>query len=115
MLITREPIQIKAILATKFDDFGHGYQWHQLWKPFLGDGIFAIDGQQWQASRAMIRPMFVKDRLRDLNIFDRCTKSLLSKLPPSGITIDIKDVFYRWTLDTSTDFLLGENVNSLDL
>lgn len=58
--------------------------------------------------------MFVKDRLRNLVIFDKCTDNLLSKLPPSGVAVDIKDLFYRWTLDTTTEFLLGENVNSLD-
>lgn len=62
----------------------------------------------------MIRPMFIKDRLRNLAIFDACTEKLLSKLPPSGQTVELKDLFYRWTLDTTTDFLLGENVHSLD-
>ncbi|EFY84206.1 hypothetical protein J3459_006242 [Metarhizium acridum] len=114
VLITREPEQIKTILATKFANFGHGPQWHRLWRPFLGDGIFATDGDDWHRSRGLIRPMFVKDRLRNLVIFDNCTRKLLSRLPPSGTTIDIKDLFYRWTLDTTTDFLLGENTNSLD-
>lgn len=114
VLITREPAQIKAILATKFANFGHGPQWQRLWQPFLGNGIFTTDGEDWHRSRGLIRPMFVKDRLRNLVIFDSCTSKLLSKLPPPGTTVDIKDLFYRWTLDTTTDFLLGENVNSLD-
>lgn len=114
VIITREPEQIKAILATKFASFGHGPQWHRLWRPFLGNGIFATDGQDWHRSRGLIRPMFVKDRLRNLLIFDTCTNKLLSKLPPPGTTVDIQDLFYRWTLDTTTEFLLGENVNSLD-
>ncbi|KAI9149174.1 Cytochrome P450 52A13 [Paramyrothecium foliicola] len=114
VLITRDAEQIKAVLATKFADFGHGPQWHKLWRPFLGDGIFAVDGQAWHDSRAMIRPMFTQERLRNLDIFDACTDKLLSKLPSSGQTVNVKDLFYRWTLDTTTDFLLGENVNSLD-
>lgn len=111
---TRDPDQIKEILTTKFAQFGHGPQWNKLWRPFLGDGIFATDGQQWHDSRGMIRSMFVKDRLRNLAIFDACTNKLLSKLPPSGDTVDLKDLFYRWALDTTTEFLLGESVNSLD-
>ncbi|KAL3960423.1 hypothetical protein ACCO45_005540 [Purpureocillium lilacinum] len=114
VLITREPEQIKAVLATNFTSFGHGPQWHKLWGPFLGDGIFAIDGQQWHNSRSMIRPMFARDRLRNLTIFDYCTNKLLSKLPRSGETVDLKDLLYRWSLDAATDFLLGENVDSLD-
>ncbi|TWU78972.1 hypothetical protein ED733_008196 [Metarhizium rileyi] len=114
VIITREPEQIKAILATNFASFGHGPQWHRLWRPFLGEGIFATDGDKWHRSRRLIRPMFIKDRLRNLVIFNDCTRKLLSKLPPSGTTVDIKDLFYRWTLDTTTDFLLGENANTLD-
>ncbi|KAH6604929.1 cytochrome p450 alkane hydroxylase [Trichoderma cornu-damae] len=114
VLITRDPEQIKAILATKFSHFGHGPMWHKLWRPFLGDGIFGVDGQLWHDSRSMIRPMFARDRLRNLVIFDACTTKLLSKIPSAGATIDLKDLFYRWALDTTTEFLLGENVNSLD-
>ncbi|RFU80837.1 cytochrome p450 alkane hydroxylase [Trichoderma arundinaceum] len=114
VLITRDPEQIKAILATKFSHFGHGPMWHKLWRPFLGDGIFGVDGQIWHDSRSMIRPMFVRDRLHNLVIFDSCTSRLLSKIPSAGITVDLKELFYRWSLDTTTEFLLGENVHSLD-
>ncbi|KAL7918615.1 cytochrome P450 [Trichoderma austrokoningii] len=115
VLITRDPEQIKAILATKFPEFGHGPVWHKLWHPFLGDGIFGVDGQLWHDSRNMIRHMFSKDRLRNLAIFDACTDKLVSKIPSSGATVDLKDLFYHWSLDTTTEFLLGENAGSLDL
>ncbi|KJZ72006.1 hypothetical protein HIM_08567 [Hirsutella minnesotensis 3608] len=114
VLITREPEQIKAILATNFANFGHGPQWCRLWRPFLGNGIFAADGQTWHDSRSMIRPMFVRDRLRNLAIFNSCTEKLISKLPASGVTVDMKDLLYRWALDTASEFLWGSNVNSLD-
>lgn len=58
--------------------------------------------------------MFAKEKLRSLAILDACTDKLLSKLPPSGAAVDLKDLFYRWALDTTTDFVLGENANSLD-
>ncbi|UKZ92431.1 uncharacterized protein TrAFT101_007386 [Trichoderma asperellum] len=114
VLITREPEQIKAILAINFSNFGHGPMWHKLWHPFLGDGIFGVDGQLWHDSRSMIRPIFSKDRLRNLAIFDTCTDKLLSKIPSSGGPVDLKDLLYRWSLDTTTEFLLGENAGSLD-
>ncbi|KOS21929.1 Cytochrome P450 52A13 [Escovopsis weberi] len=114
VLITRDAKQIKAVLATKSAHFGHGPMWHKLWRPFLGDGIFATDGQMWHDSRQMIKPMFSKDRVRNLAIFDACTDRLLSKLSPPGTTVDMKELLYRWALDTMTEFLLGENVNSLD-
>lgn len=74
-----------------------------------------MDGQLWHDSRSMIRPIFSKDRLRNLAIFDTCTDKLLSKIPSSGGPVDLKDLLYRWSLDTTTEFLLGENAGSLDL
>ncbi|KAK3897459.1 cytochrome P450 [Staphylotrichum tortipilum] len=113
-LMTREPEHIKTILTTKFREFGKGERFHDVWSPFLGDSIFTTDGQQWSESRALIRPMFVKDRVRDLHIFDRWATTLIERLPASGQTVDVMDLFYRMTLDVTTDFLLGGSVNSLN-
>ncbi|KAI5918789.1 cytochrome P450 [Camillea tinctor] len=110
---TREPAHIKAVLAGQFADFGKGPLFHKIWSPFLGDSIFTTDGKTWQNSRALIRPMFLTDRISDLHIFERCTNKLISHISP-GQTIDIMDLFFRMTLDVTTEFLLGHSVNSLD-
>lgn len=112
-LITREPEHIKTILTSKFADFGKGFMFHQVWSPFLGDSIFTTDGKTWQDNRSLIRPMFIKDRVSDLAIFDKWTNIMIEKFPASGVTFDISDLFYRMTLDVTTDFLLGHSVNSL--
>lgn len=113
ILITREPEHIKTVLASKFTEYGKGEDFHKAWSPFLGDSIFTTDGKLWQNSRSLIRPMFVKDRVRDLEIFDRGVGNLISLLPPSGQTVDLCDLFYRMTLDVTTEFLLGHSVQSL--
>ncbi|KAI1817441.1 cytochrome P450 [Poronia punctata] len=113
-LMTRDPEHIKTILTTKFTDFGKGPSFHELWRPFLGDSIFTTDKAQWHDSRGLIRPMFIKDRVSDLATFDRWATALISKLPPSGQTVDIMDLLYRMTLDVTTDFLFGGSCNSLD-
>ncbi|KAI1134340.1 cytochrome P450 monooxygenase CYP539B5 [Hypoxylon sp. FL0543] len=112
-LFTRSPEHIKAVLAGQFSDFGKGPRFHDLWRPFLGDSIFTTDGQLWHDSRSLIRPMFVKDRVSDLATFEKWTSTLMTKLPPSGQTVDIMDLLYRMTLDVTTDFLLGASVDSL--
>ncbi|KAF8250772.1 cytochrome P450 [Wilcoxina mikolae CBS 423.85] len=113
LILTSEPENIKAILATQFHDYGKGEVFHEQWKPFLGDSIFTTDGKEWQGSRQLIRPQFVKDRVSDLHIFERHTQHMLRLIPRDGSTIDIADLFFRLTLDSATDFLLGESVNSL--
>lgn len=113
-ILTREPEHIKTVLTSKFTDFGKGPRFHEIWSPFLGDSIFTTDGQLWQGSRSLIRPMFVKDRVSDLQTFDKWAGVLMNKLPRAGETVDIMDLFYRMTLDVTTDYLLGASVNSLD-
>jgi len=112
-IFTREPEHVKTVLTAKFADFGKGPMFHDSWSPFLGDSIFTTDGKLWSDSRALIRPMFIKERVRDLEIFDKYTNIVISKLPASGQTVDMMDLFYRMTLDITTDFLLGDSVNSL--
>ncbi|PHH65087.1 hypothetical protein CDD81_3485 [Ophiocordyceps australis] len=114
ILITREPEHIKAVLTSKFTQYGKGPMFHDSWSPFLGDSIFTTDGQMWQKSRQLIRPMFTKERIRDLEIFDHWAQRLISKMPAQGQTVDMCDLFYRMTLDVTTDFLLGQNVGALD-
>lgn len=45
LILTADPENLKAILATQFKDFGKGEQFRQDWHRFLGDGIFTTDGQ----------------------------------------------------------------------
>ncbi|GAW15080.1 hypothetical protein ANO14919_044890 [Xylariales sp. No.14919] len=111
---TREPSHIKAILAGDFYSFGKGPSFHRIWSPFLGDSIFTTDGKLWHNSRSLIRPMFMTDRISDLIIFERQIEKMMSHIPPSGHTINIMDLFFRMTMDVTTDFLLGESANSLD-
>lgn len=113
-LLTREPEHVKTILTAKFSDFGKGDQFHRTWSPFLGDSIFTTDGRLWQDSRGLIRPMFVKERVSDLLIFERWTQTMMSKMAGPGQTVDMADLFYRMTLDVTTDFLLGSSVDSLN-
>ncbi|KAI1854332.1 hypothetical protein JX265_012501 [Neoarthrinium moseri] len=119
-LITRDPDHIKTILTSKFTSFGKGQQFHELWRPFLGDSIFTTDGSLWHDSRSLIRPMFIKDRVSDLHTFERWVgqDGLLGKIAEGGAgpvkEVELMDLLYRMTLDVTTDFLLGAAVGSLD-
>ncbi|KAI8938645.1 hypothetical protein NX059_004515 [Plenodomus lindquistii] len=113
VILTAEPENIKAILATQFKDYGKGEKFRQDWHAFLGNGIFTTDGQLWHNSRQLIRPQFVKDRLSDIDIFEEHTQVLISKIEHGG-DVDTMDMMFRFTLDAATHFLLGQSVESLD-
>jgi cytochrome P450 len=113
LILTADPENIKAILATQFNDYGKGEQFNKDWHDFLGDSIFTTDGAQWHDSRQLIRPQFIKDRLTDIKIFEKHVKQLIPLLGGQGQTVDACDLFFRYTLDAATDFLLGKSVDSL--
>ena len=75
IILTREPENVKALLATQFNDFRLGDRYNQL-HPFLGDGIFTLDGKGWSTARAFLRPQFSKDQVSILFIIGRKTKQL---------------------------------------
>ncbi|KAF2735364.1 cytochrome P450 alkane hydroxylase-like protein [Polyplosphaeria fusca] len=112
LILTAEPDNIKAILATQFKDFGKGEQFRRDWWPFLGNGIFTTDGELWHNSRQLIRPQFIKDRISDLDIFEEHVQVLMQKIVETD-TANMMDLFFRYTLDAATHFLLGRSVDSL--
>ena len=113
-IYTADPENIKAILATQFTDYGKGKPFHDVWQDFLGDSIFTTDGEAWHNSRQLIRPQFVKNRVADLEIFEKHVSKLMSKIGGRGQEVDVAKLFYRFTLDSATDYLLGKSVDSLD-
>ena len=128
IILTADVENIKAILASQFSDYGKGEPFHRDWKEFLGDSIFATDGDLWHASRQLIRPQFVKDRVSDLHIFEKHVQFLMTNIANGGVkgvpgvgndnigqgrVFDISDNFFRYTLDSATEFLLGSSVGSL--
>ncbi|QDS78104.1 hypothetical protein FKW77_004090 [Venturia effusa] len=114
LILTADPENIKAILATQFQDYGKGEQFNKDWHEFLGDSIFTTDGSVWHDSRQLIRPQFAKNRLSDIKTFEEHVQKLLPLMGGQGQTVDVCDLFFRYTLDAATDFLLGRSVDSLE-
>lgn len=112
IIVTIEPENVKAVLATQFHDFGIGQRDRGM-GPLLGNGIFSSDGSRWEHSRALVRPSFAKVQVADLDTFESHIQHLIAKIPRDGSTIDLQPLFYQLTLDSATEFLLGESVDVL--
>jgi len=129
IVFTADPENIKAILAKQFDDYGKGEPFHREWSEFLGDSIFTTDGHAWHTSRQLIRPLFIKERVSDLHVFESHLEILFKAIANGGALngpdqevdleagngkpVDLCDLFFRYTLDVATDYLLGKDVQSL--
>lgn len=116
---TVDPKNIQALLATQFNDFCLGPNRRHNFAPLLGNGIFTSDGKSWEHSRGMIRPSFVRDQVSDLELEERHVQAMMRALPVrhDGWTekLDLQVLFFRLTLDSATEFLFGESVNSQDI
>ncbi|PYH41469.1 cytochrome P450 [Aspergillus saccharolyticus JOP 1030-1] len=118
VIFTFDPENIKALLTGQFADYGKGEHFHRDWKEFLGDSIFATDGELWSRSRHLIRPMFVRERIVDTELFEKHIQKLIPLLAggPSfreSKVVDVTPLCFRYTLDAATDYLLGQGTNSL--
>lgn len=113
-ILTRDPENIKALLATQFNEFSLGDR-RLLLYAFLGDGIFTADGESWSHSRAMLRPLFTRGQIGRLSALEPHVKLLLDHVRRhQGQPFDMQDLILRFTVDSSTMLLFGESAKSLE-
>ncbi|KAJ5771826.1 hypothetical protein N7520_002355 [Penicillium odoratum] len=112
IMTTIEPANVKAILATQFQDFCLGTR-HEQFYPLLGDGIFTLDGAGWSHARGLLRPQFTRDQVADLALLEDHINHLLDLIPKDRTGFDIQRLFFLLTLDSATHFLFGESVGCM--
>lgn len=106
ILMTNEPENMKAILASSFDDWPIAGPRLDAVLPILGPGaIFSSNGKAWHDGRAMMRPNFVRNQIADFECFDRHVSRLVDKIPKNGEKVDLQNLFFKMTMDSSTDFM----------
>lgn len=86
--------------------------------PLLGKGIFTSRGETWKHSRTLLRPQFAREMVGDLAFAEHHLRNLESHLPAnpaSGWTgkVNLAPLFFRFTLDTTTEYIFGRSTNSL--
>lgn len=125
LIVTKDPENVKAVLSTKFADFGLGERL-TAFGPLTGNGIFTSDGSHWENSRvsapgftakhpclcyqAMIRPNFARSQVAELDKLEDHIQNLISLISKDESTIDLQTLFYNLTFDTATEFLVGKSV-----
>jgi cytochrome P450 len=126
---TAEPENIKALLATQFKDFSLTPRRKEYLQPVFGHGIFTTDGAEWEASRTLLRPNFVRNQIADVRTLEGHVSKMISKIPRDGSTVDLQTLFFKLTIDTgrvrlfessgwsltftATEFLFGTSTNVL--
>lgn len=109
---TTEPENLKTIQAIDAKKWSLGRRRKEGFRPLLGIGIFTTDGHEWQHSRDMLRPNFVRSQVGDLATFETHVSHLIAAIPPNQ-QVDLSELFFRLTIDSATEFLFGESTESL--
>ncbi|KAL2920118.1 hypothetical protein HK105_200184 [Polyrhizophydium stewartii] len=102
--IVSDPRCIEYVLRTNFDNFVKGKFFDDRLHDILGTGIFNADGEHWRVLRKTAANIFTTRGFRMFveTIFADEMKLLVAKLDETAVAgqaIDMKDLFFRFTLD----------------
>ncbi|KAF6845031.1 Cytochrome P450 52A13-like protein 2 [Colletotrichum musicola] len=119
-LVTADPRNIQAMLATQFWDFGMGLARSTNLKAVLGRSIFAADGAAWRSAREMMRPLFSRDNVSRLDLLEEHVQTLFRCIEreknDKGWTgpVSLANLFPSLTLDSATELFLGQSTSTLE-
>jgi cytochrome P450 len=82
-----EPGNFKTVSSPKSKDYHHSAAKKSAFACF-GPGILASDGEEWETSRAMLRPSFHRFEIRDLSTLEKHVGNFITCLPKDGQVVD---------------------------
>lgn len=115
--ILTDPVNIDAVLNSRFEDFVMGSRRDGLF-PLLGEGIFTQDGPAWKHSRKLLTRQFARIREGGLSAFDSHVEEMIKAIKKESQSsidgvVNLQPHFFEYTLGTTTDLLFGEPHSSL--
>jgi cytochrome P450 len=117
LLLTADPENIKAMLASQSKDFGKGPNIYAAFKALMGStGVFTTDGEMWHNARSLLRPQFSRKRINDVEkLFETYSQALIRLMEGeyAGQTVNTSHLFFRFTLDVTTNYLFAQPAGSL--
>ena len=96
VLNTMEWENIQRVAVYSFQDWGKDSSRNTASTPVFGDGIFTQDGAAWKHSREMIKPLFSRLEITELEPLPTYTNRLLGLIPRDGRTIDVQPLLHKF-------------------
>ena len=107
---------MRHVLKDEFDKYEKGEQVNKTLKDFLGDGIFASDGNTWKVHRKVSVQMFSRRLLEQGSVVAMAqARKLMARLDEaadSGETVDLQRCMYAFTMDTFAAIAFGVELDS---
>lgn len=113
------PESFEEVFKTHFDAFPKGeFQIGNL-RDLLGDGIFAVDGEQWAAQRKTASRLFTMRSLREtmtttIRKHSVALQGIFERASATGETLDLFNLFNRFTIEAFAEIGFGVKMNCLD-
>lgn len=118
-IMLKDPELIKHIAVKHFDNFmDHRPLLTKEVDPLIGSSMLTLCGQEWKNVRTILSPAFTGNKLRTmLNLILSCANQLAEHLntlhqDQKVITIEMKDMFTRYTNDVISTCAFGLENNS---
>ena len=116
---TANPAIVEHVLKSNFATYVKGPIFAANLGVLLGSGIFASDGDKWQAQRKLISHMFSAREFRE-TISESLARHaqqldalLLAAGSAPGQVVDFQALFFRFTLDTIGEVAFGDHIGAL--
>ncbi|XP_044465525.1 alkane hydroxylase MAH1-like [Mangifera indica] len=119
-VITSDPMNIHHICSRNFDNYPKGREFKEIFD-VLGEGIFNADGEMWRIQRKVLHSLFKNKKYESalVRTFNRKVENglfpVLDHASELKITLDLQDVFERFTFDNICKLVLGSNPGSLSV
>ncbi|XP_030527458.1 alkane hydroxylase MAH1-like [Rhodamnia argentea] len=120
MLFTADPANVHYIMSTNFGNFPKGPEFKRVFD-VLGDGIFNSDSDRWRMQRRVAQALMNDQRFHRFlatTTSDKVENGLLKvfdELSRRGVTVDLQDLFQRFTFDSACKFVTGFDPGSLSV
>lgn len=121
LIVTRDPRNVQVVLANNATDWDVSEHRAASWEPMIGHGIFTSRGKDWSQSRAQVRPLFKKQQIHDLDLYERHVQQLFTAIdkrfsddsqPGWTKPFDVLPLCYNLALDVVTEVIYGRSVHS---
>ena len=84
-----DPVNLQYIHSTAVEDFGRLVNRPSNAK-ILGSGIFLADGKRWRRSRDLIKPIFARAEVGNMEFLERHVDQFIKQLPKDGSAFDLQ-------------------------
>lgn len=113
LINTIEQVNVQKVAALAFEDYGKDPERAVAQAPLFGPSILFSDGPVWKHSREMIKPIFSRAEISDIDHLASYVDRFMELLPDDGTMVDVQPLLRRLFLDVSMDFLFGRSLGYL--